>query len=286
MITYSKSNFSIYIIKRIFIFILSSLLFNNKNNLFSFSILLKPKYNFGNHQNPEIDKIYKHLKGRNLYFITETPEKTMYAIIIYPENNLKIGLKMYTNSSLLIDSLSKGKKIFMGIDLLINNTDIYLMEYNTDIVICYFDLYDANCNDYIFDIDDKTYRINKNGKFSNNNLIPINFETVELNLLKENVLEYKNYYCVDFIKNYTENFDNVTMLNYFLYTAMVMNRSVIGFYGIADSIEELKSLSINKILFYQQVHFVDGIGLENYSYFICKSYSFKLIFIMIFFFFL
>ena len=220
-----------FLIKRKFIFILSIILILNERNI-SFSKLVSPKYNFGNQQNPEIDKLYKHLQGRNIYFITDDPEKTLFIIIIYPENNLKIGLKMYTDSELLINSLNSGKKLFFGVDLVVNNTDIFFPDFNTDIVICNFDLNDTNCNDYVFDLTDNYYKINKNGDITNNNLIPINFELVELNLLKQNVMEYKNYYCVDFIKNYTKYFDSIYMINYFLFSAMKMNRSIIGFYGV------------------------------------------------------
>ena len=261
----------------IFIFILIFSLINTV-----FSSKLNPRYNFGNHQNPEIDKLYKHLKGKNLYFIKENgQEKTMYTIIIYPEDNLKIGLKMYTDSEEIISSLDKGKKIYFGIDFYINNTDISLSDYNTDIVICYFDSNDANCNDYIYDLNDGLYKINKNGQITNNNLIPIGFELTELNLLKENVMEYKNYYCVDFIKNFTENFDYVTMLNYFLYSATVMNRNVIAFYGIAESENELNVLNADEMLFYQQVKFIDGIGLSNHSFSIYNNKIFKSILILI-----
>jgi hypothetical protein len=246
---------------------------------------LSPRYNFGNHQNPEIDKLYKHLKGKNLYFITDGEGKTMYTIIIYPEDNLKIGLKMYTDSQEIISSLDKGKKIYFGIDFYINNTDISLSEYNTDIVICYFDLNDASCNDYIYDLNDGLYKINKNGEISNNNLIPIGFELTELNLLKENVMEYQNYYCVDFIKNFTENFDHMTMLNYFLYSASVMNRNVIAFYGVAESENELNVLNADQMLFYKQVKFIDGIGLSNHSFSIYNNKIFKSFLILIILFF-
>ena len=264
------------LINFIFIFILIFSLFNTLC-----SSKLNPRYNFGNHQNPEIDKLYKHLKGKNLYFITDGEGKTMYTIIIYPEDNLKIGLKMYTDSQEIISSLDKGKKIYFGIDFYINNTDISLSEYNTDIVICYFDLNDASCNDYIYDLNDGLYKINKNGEISNNNLIPIGFELTELNLLKENVMEYQNYYCVDFIKNFTENFDHMTMLNYFLYSASVMNRNVIAFYGVAESENELNVLNADQMLFYKQVKFIDGIGLSNHSFSIYNNKIFKSFLILI-----
>ena len=255
------------------------LIFSLINSFYSSKI--NPRYNFGNHQNPEIDKLYKHLKGKNLYFIKDGQDKTLYTIIIYPEDNLKIGLKMYTDSEEIISSLNKGKKIYFGIDFYINNTDISLSDYNTDIVICYFDLNDANCNDYIYDLNDGLYKINKNGEISNNNLIPIGFELTELNLLKENVMEYQNYYCVDFIKNFTENFDHMTMLNYFLYSATVMNRNVIAFYGIAESEKELNVIKADQMLFYQQVKFIDGIGLQNHSFSIYNNKIIKSFLILI-----
>ena len=267
----------------------------NLNNIFFiliFSLIntfcsnkINPRYNFGDHQNPEIDKLYKHLKGKNLYFIKDGQDKTMYTIIIYPEDNLKIGLKMYTNSEEIISSLNKGKIIYFGIDFYINNTDISLSDYNTDIVICYFDLNDANCNDYIYDLNDGLYKINKNGEISNNNLIPIGFELTELNLLKENVMEYSNYYCVDFIKNFTENFDYMAMINYFLYSATVMNRNVIAFYGIAESENELNVIKADQMLFYQQVKFIDGIGLNNHSFSIYNNKIIKSFLILIILFF-
>ena len=259
--------FLCFLIKRKFIFFLTLILILNESNIISFSKLVSPKYNFGNRQNPEIDKLYNHLDGRNIYFITDKPEKTLFIIIIYPENYLKIGLKMYTDSQMLINSLNSGKKLFFGVDLVVDNTDISMPDFNTDIVICNFDLNDTNCNDYIFDLTHNYYKINKNGSITNNNLIPINFESAELNLLKENVMEYKNYYCVDFIKNYSKHFDRTYMINYFLFSAMLLNRSIIGFYGVVDSEDELNKISVEQILFYREVQFKDGIGLENSFYF-------------------
>lgn len=271
-------------INRKFIFILFSLFLLYGNILYSNSKLIPPKYNYGNHQNPEIDKLYRHLLGRSFYFITEYPEKTMYNILIYPENNLKIELKMYTDSEFLIKSLNNGKKLFFGVDLVINNTDISLIDYNTDIVICYFDLNDTGCNDYVFDIKENSYKINLNGKISNNNLIPLDFASIELNLLHENVMDYKNYYCVELIKNSPMNFDNKTMLNYFFYSAMLMQRSIIGFYGIIDSVEELKEITIDKMLYFQEVECIDGIGLLNnsFSFYKYSFYNFISLLILIF----
>ena len=121
----------------------------------------------------------------------------MYNIIIYPENDLKIELKIYMDSELLIKSLNCLKKLFFEFDLEINNIDISLSNYNTNILICNFDLNDTDCNDYVSDLKENLYKINNNGEITYNNLILINFESVELNILEEIVIEYKNYYCVE-----------------------------------------------------------------------------------------
>ncbi len=236
---------------------------NNHNSINS--KLISPRYNYGNHQNPDIDKLFKHLKGRNIYFITEKPDKTLYTIIIYPENSLEIGLKMYTDSEKIIKALEDGQKLFFGFDLLMNNMDITLSNYNTDIVICFFDLKDSNCYDYAYDIKNKTYINNTNARITNNNLIPIGFSSVELNLLSKNVMEYKNYYCVTFTKTYPEFFDNVTMLNFFLFSATQMERETSGFYGVANSEEDLNEISLDRMLYYNKIDFFDGAGLKAES---------------------
>lgn len=270
-----------YYCKKLVFYLFIFLSLTNVKKSYIKNKLIEPHYNFGNHQNPEIDKLYKHLKGRNIYFVTQEPEKTLYTIIIYPENTLEIGLKMYTDSNIIIEALNKGKKLYFGFDLLMNNMDITLSEYNTDIVICIFDLHDANCYDYAYDIHNKKYINNTNAKITNNNLIPIDFSSVELNLLKENVLEYKNYYCVTFTKTYPELFDNVTMLNFFLFAASQMERKTVGFYGIANSEEELNEISLNKILYYKEIEFVDGAGLEKEFSNYLKNKS-NIIFILLF----
>ena len=39
------------------------------------------EYNFGEYQDPDIDKSYSHLLGRNIYFVTEVPEKSFYITV-------------------------------------------------------------------------------------------------------------------------------------------------------------------------------------------------------------
>ena len=67
---------------------------------------IRTVYNFGNKQNPEIDKLFNRVLGKNVYFIREEPEKTIYITSIYSSLTLKVKLKMYTDSTELIDSFN------------------------------------------------------------------------------------------------------------------------------------------------------------------------------------
>ena len=102
---------------------------------------IRTDYNFGNKQNPQIDKYFNHVLGRNVYFLTEEPEKSMYITAIYPSLTLEVKLKMYTDNSEIINAFNTGKKIYFGFDLLIENSDILVENYNnyhTDIMVCIF----------------------------------------------------------------------------------------------------------------------------------------------------
>ena len=123
---------------------------------------IRTSYNFGNKQTPEIDKSYNHVLGRNVYFVTEEPEKSMYITAIYPSLTLEVKLKIYTDSTDLIEAFNNGKKIYFGFDLLIDNTDISVENYNnyhTDIMVCVFDKTDVDCHDYVDNIEKEEYVI-------------------------------------------------------------------------------------------------------------------------------
>jgi hypothetical protein len=156
---------------------------------------IKSKYNFGKKQNYKIDLLYKHLLGCNLYFITNESEsiKTIFSIIVYPSTSLIINFKMYTNDNNIINSLNSGKYIFFGLDLNISNTDITLTQYNTDTIICFFNNDDAVCHDYVFDTKNEKFKLNDNEILTNNNLIPIGFNNIKLNILTDNVIDFTNY---------------------------------------------------------------------------------------------
>ena len=114
---------------------------------------IKTEYNFGKYQDPEIDKSYNHLLGRNIYFITEEPEKSFYITVLYPSLTLEVQLKLYTDSTQIIDAFNSGKKIYFGFDLMIDNLDIKItnyQNYKTDIIICFFDKNDVNAFPTVF----------------------------------------------------------------------------------------------------------------------------------------
>ena len=225
---------------------------------------IKKEYNYGNKQNPEIDKLYNHLLGRNIYFIEEEPEKSMYITVIYPSLTLRVQLKIYTDSSQLINALNSGKKIYFGFDLLINNTDIYFddfMNYRSDIMVCIFDKMEVNCHDYIYNIEKERYEINDNGTKLNNNLVPLGFKNIELNLIQDNVMEFKNFFSVKFEKEYPPLFDNITMFNWINYVGSETGDGIIGFYGVVDDDMDINFIPYDKPLYLQRHDFIDGGGL-------------------------
>ena len=166
------------------------------------SKLIKPTYNFGNKQNYHIDLLYNHLLGNNLYFFVNTSGTltSQFSITLYPSLSLIIKFKIYTSDNQLINALSDGKIIYFGLDLNITNTDITLPDYKTDVIVCAFDKNDAYCSDYVYQKSTGKYLYNNNGIVCKNNLIPLGFDNIQLNILTKNVMEFENYYSVDFIK--------------------------------------------------------------------------------------
>lgn len=250
---------------------------------------IRTEYNFGKQQNPEIDKSYNHVLGRNVYFVTDAPEKSMYITAIYPSLTLEVKLKIYTDNSQIINAFNNGQKIYFGFDLLIENIDKLTIpdypNYNTDIMICIFSKTDVECHDYIYNIDDKTYSINDGGEKLLNNLIPLGFKNADLNFIQENVIGYKSYFSVKFEKEYPPLFDNITMFNWINYVASDTGEGVIGFYGIVgvDGNYDIK-VNINGNdyipLYYEKHDFVDGCGLDEENFVFLKIKSFYIILIM------
>ena len=229
---------------------------------------IKAKYNFGKKQNYKIDLLYKHLLGCNLYFLTlDTKDtyKTIYSIILYPSTSLIINFKMYTNDNYIISNFNSGKILFFGLDLNISNTDISLTQYNTDSIICFFDNNNAECHDYVFDKNEEKYKINDNEYITNNNLIPIGFNDIKLNILTEDVIDFTNYYQISVEKQYSINFDNVTMFNWINSVASAMGYTVNGFYGFKDNLNDIENIKTNECYLLNNINFKDGAGLEDNS---------------------
>ena len=266
------------------ILLINCIILISKIKIISSTGTIRQEYNFGRQQDPAIDKSFNHVLGRNVYFVTEPPEKSMYITAIYPSLTLQVKLKIYTDNSRLINAFNSGKKIFFGFDLLIENMDItenYYENYSTDIMICIFDKKDVDCHDYVFNNNLKQYEINDNGSVLKNNLIPLGFTNIDLNYIQENVIGYKNYFSVKFEKEYPPLFDNITMFNWINYVASDTGDGIYGFYGIVADGDDLSVIPFTSNLYIEKHDFVDGFGLDsatNLSFY--KKYLF--IFILIF----
>ena len=245
---------------------------------------IRTEYNFGNKQNPEIDKSFNHVLGKNVYFVTEQPEKTMYITAIYPSLTLEVKLKMYTDSQQLINAFNSGEKIYFGFDLLIENADIKetltFNNYHTDVMICIFSKTDVECHDYVYEISSNKYKINDNGIIYRNNLIPLGFSNINLNYILENVIEYKSYFSVKFEKEYPPLFDNITMFNWINFVASDIGQGVIGFYGIVPNGDDLSELEYSAPLYIKQLEFDDGNGLDDFSIYLNNKNPFICLFIL------
>jgi len=246
---------------------------------------IRTEYNFGNQQDPEIDKSYSHLLGRNIYFATDNPEKSLYITAVYPSLTLEVDLKLYTDSTQIIDAFNLGKKLYFGFDLMIENLDIKVLNYNnykTDIIICFFDKTDVECHDYIYDKTAEEYLLNDGGIILNNNLIPLGFSNNNLNCILNNVIEYKTYFSVKFEKSYPPLFDNVTMFSWMNYVGSDNGEGVTGFYGIMEDGMTINTISIDKPIYYERHDFYDGSGLPNSDLFLCIKYNVKYILFLFF----
>ena len=248
------------------------------------SKLIKPTYNFGNKQNYHIDLLYNHLLGNNLYFFVNTSGTltSQFSITLYPSLSLIIKFKIYTSDIQLINALENGKIIYFGLDLNITNTDITLPDYKTDVIVCAFDKNDAYCSDYVYQISTGKYLFNDQGQVCKNNLIPLGFDNIQLNILTKNVMDFENFYSVYFTKSYPVFFDNITMFNWINYVGNDMEQNVSGFYGITDSLENIKSFSSNDTLYYKTIAYEDGSGISDENIFYLSFNKFVILFIIMF----
>ena len=216
--------------------------------IYTFSKLIPPEYNNGNSQDPDFDKALFDKNEPNLYYSTKGYDKTSFSISLIPNITLEAYIKVYTNSESLIEAIENGYKLFFGFDFMVHN--IYSKDYNTDIIICIFDRKVVNCYDYLYDTKKDNYKRNDNGTISNNFIIPLGFQNLTLNILTKNINGYKNYYCVNFNKEYIEEYQNYTLYNWIKNMKNDIIHKVIGFYGIAEKEDDLKEFPRNFPIYY------------------------------------
>ena len=87
------------------------------------SKLIEPEYNNGKVQDPNLDKSYLDKTGQNLYYFSEGYDKTMYNIVLNPNETLEVSFEIYTDSETLIKALENGYKFSFGSDFMIKNTN-------------------------------------------------------------------------------------------------------------------------------------------------------------------
>ena len=225
------------------------------------SKLIAPEYNSGDVQDPNLDKSYSDINGQNLYYLSKGYDKTMYNIVLNPNESLEVFFKIYTDSETLIEALENGYKLYFGFDFMIKNKNG--KQYNTDIIICTFDKKDVNCYDYVYDTENDNYIRNDNGTISKNDIIPLGFENLTLNILSKNVVGYKNYYCVRFNKKFIEPYQNTTLYNWVKFFPNDIIHKVTGFYGLIGKEEDLNEFSPYFPIYYEKLLFENGAGLKS-----------------------
>lgn len=233
-----------------------------------YSTKISTTYNFGGQQNPELDKIYNHLYGQNLYFYTTD---NFLTVNLFPSLSLEITFKFYTSDVNIIDSLNENKYLYFGFNFNLSNSDSTKDKYTTDAFCCAMNQDDATCYDYVFDTSNSTYVRNNNEELSNNFKIPYGFDNVELNYISDNVIEYKQYYAITFQKKFNDDF-NVSQLFGFI-NEEADGHYVSAFYGIVDSEEEWQSILKDDTIYHNTLQFGDGNGSQNEGCLIKLKYS-------------
>lgn len=235
-----------------------------------YSKRISPKYNFGGQQNPEIDKIYNHLYGQNLYFYTMD---SFLTVNLFPSLSLEITFKFYTSNLKLIDALNANKYLYFGFNFNLSNNDNTKEKYTTDAFCCAMSQDDVTCYDYVFDTSNSTYVRNKNEELSNNSKIPYGFDNIELNYLNDNVMEYKQYYAITFQKKFNDDFDVSQLFGFINEEAARTGHYVSAFYGIAETEEQWQMILKDDTLYHNTLQFGDGNGSKNKGCSIKLSYS-------------
>jgi hypothetical protein len=131
--------------------------------LFFKTILNSEQYNFAGKQNPILDMIYSHVPGTSLYF-KEQNNETLLIWNVYPHSILNFNFKIYSNiSSIQQTFINPNSGIVFGIDFNYNSTDKYVKDFRGDSLVCFFNIENTFCDDFILDFNEESYKRN-NGK--------------------------------------------------------------------------------------------------------------------------
>jgi len=227
------------------------------------SKLISPEYNNGKVQDPKLDKSYLDITGLNLYYFSRDIDNTMFYIGLNPNETLEVNFKIYTDSETLSEALDNGYKIYFGFDFNIENKNKAFKQYKTDIMICIVDKKDAKCYDYVYDTENNNYLRNDNGKISPNQVIPLGFENITLNILNENIIRYKNYYGIKFNKKFSKPLKNETLYIWVNHNTNEIKHEVTGFYGIIWEDDDLTEFPQQFPIYYDKIMFENGAGLKR-----------------------
>ena len=193
------------------------------------SKLISPEYNNGKVQDPKLDKSYLDITGQNLYYFSRDIDNTMFYIGLNPNKTLEVNFKIYTDSETLSEALDNGYKIYFGFDFNIENKNKSLKQYKT----------------------------------GPNQVIPLGFENITLNILNENVIRYKNYYGIKFNKKFGRPYQNETLYIWVNYMPNEIQHEVTGFYGIIWEDDDLNEFPQQFPIYYDKIMFENGSGLKR-----------------------
>jgi hypothetical protein len=119
-------------------------------------------YNFVDKQNFEIDLNYNQIMGTDLYFFS-ADNMSFFFVNIFPELNLSIDMKLYTNNTDLIHVIENNDSLFFGLNFNITNLDPEFANLRSDIFLCNFNKNETVCSDYAYDLKQNKYLKNLNG---------------------------------------------------------------------------------------------------------------------------
>lgn len=146
---------------------------NNNNFLLGFLLFficleqkliysLVKKYNFCDQQNYEIDLLYPHIPGTNMYFFSKD-NSSLLIINVNTATNLFISFKLYTSETDFIQK-AQTSGIYMGLDFKINSTDTTKPNITSDALICFLKNEEVQCGDYAYLNNTNEYVLNSNGE--------------------------------------------------------------------------------------------------------------------------